>query len=969
MAFKAMFMLSASAASLLAAAPARAQTDAAVPGTPEQQLQPTPGGSTAEDAGTADEDIIVTGVRASIVGALNVKRESVQIVDSIVAEDVGKLPDNNVVEALQRVTGVQVTDRGNAEAGALSIRGLTDPLTTMNGRVIFTTTGQSFALQDIPANLVKRVDVYKTRAADQIETGLAGQIDVFTRRPFDFDGFAIAGVARGIYNEQADTFNPNLSALVSNRWDTGIGDVGVLVNGSWSRTKFRTMSVAAGAQVPFATETPPAGSGLTPLQRIFPLASDPTSPTGFAPPAPALGAWSPGTRAGLPYAAGSTMLVNNVETPYYLARDAVFSGDLLGQRERPSVNAALQWSPNASSTYTAEFFWSGFRQTTYNSLMFSFVDWWGALGPNPGSTITLYPDTNIIKTRSVGDVFGFNSGDLTRARTDSFVYALNGKWDVGNGKIVADAAYQTSKNRTEFIAMRLNRVASRIDVDFNAGDGIPSYNFSDNALLLDPATWRAGEFYDNDNRDTGSAFTATVDADQSWDEGFFRKIKAGLRYDARKAASEVRQQAADTQSGLDVDFSTLPEGLRYTNDGFFDGQADVPTSWINANGYYLLDNADEIRRLYQPKFPNILTSDQLTLTRVFDISEKTMSAYIQADAEVSIFGRPLSIQAGARYVDVDTNFTFTDRYNAGAQLRGSQTTSKLLPAATIRYDLTDRLRARFNFGKTLRRPLFTDLNPNYNLTGDLTSVGYGTGTSGNINLRPTESTNYDLGLEWYFDRESAIYATLFRREIDGLVVSARSRVTVANTGLNTSSFVVNRPENASDGVLKGAEVGFVYFPHYLPSFLDGLGVQGSATFLDSSQNVPEFNEAGAVIGQLESSFFGVSDFSYNATLAYDRGPIGARLSYVWRKEFLQRNEAALFANPLGVWRRPDKSLDFQLTAKLTDDLGLTFDATNLTKAKQQEYYRFDDAGNETQFNLGTLLIPRTFAIGVRYTFD
>ncbi|KQN90918.1 TonB-dependent receptor [Sphingomonas sp. Leaf231] len=962
MAHRATFLFSVSAASLLIANAAQAQTDGLAPGTAAQQSQPVTDGTPSDGA----EDIVITGVRASIVGALNVKRNATQIVDSIVAEDVGKLPDNNVVEALQRVTGVQVTDRGNAEAGALSIRGLTDPLTTMNGRIIFTTTGQSFALQDIPANLVKRVDVYKTRAADQIETGLAGQIDVFTRRPFDFDGFAISGVARGIYNEQADTFNPNVSGLISNRWETGLGDVGVLVNGSWSRTKFRTMSVAAGAQVPFATENPAAGTGLSPLQRIFPLAS---SSSGFAAPAPGLGAWLPGTREGLADTPGSTMLVNGIATPYYLSRDAVFSSDLLGERERPSVNAALQWSPNSSSTYTAEFFWSGFRQTTNNSLMFSFVDFWGKLGPNPASTITLYPDSNIIKSRQVGDVFGFNSGDATRARTDSFVYALNGKWDVGNGKIVADAAYQTSKNRTEFIAMRVNRVASRIDVDFNAGDGIPSYNFSDNSQLLDPARWTAAEFYDNDNRDKGSAFTATLDADQSWDYGFFRKIKAGLRYDARNAASDVRSQAADANGGLGANFATLPQGLQYTNKGFFDGQADVPTSWVNTNGYYLLDNTDEIRGLYQTKFPNILTSDRLALTRVFDINEKTMSAYIQGDAQLTIFGRPLNIQAGVRYVDVDTNFTFTDRYAAGARLRGSQATSRLLPSATVRYDLTETLRARFNFGKTLRRPQFGDLNPNFNLTGDLTNVGYGTGSSGNIALRPTEATSYDLGLEWYFDRDSALYATLFRREIDGLVIGARSRVTVLNTGLNTNSFVVNRPENASAGVLKGAEIGLVYFPHYLPSFLDGLGVQGSATFLDSSQNVPEFNEAGAVTGQLRSAFAGVSDFSYNATLAYDRGPVGARLSYVWRKEFFQRNEAALFANPIGVWRRPDKSLDLQLTAKLTEDLGLTFDATNLTKAKQQEYYRFDDAGNQTQYNLGTLLIPRTFAIGVRYTFD
>lgn len=153
LAMKAAFLVSVSAASLLLASAASAQDAPLAPGTAAQQAQPAPGGSPSEDAAGADE-IVVTGVRAAIVGALNVKRDSVQIVDSIVAEDVGKLPDNNVVEALQRVTGVQVTDRGNAEAGALSIRGLTDPLTTLNGRIIFTTTGQSFALQDIPANLV-----------------------------------------------------------------------------------------------------------------------------------------------------------------------------------------------------------------------------------------------------------------------------------------------------------------------------------------------------------------------------------------------------------------------------------------------------------------------------------------------------------------------------------------------------------------------------------------------------------------------------------------------------------------------------------------------------------------------------------------------------------------------------------------------------------------------------------------------
>jgi len=138
--------------------------------------------------------------------------------------------------------------------------------------------------------------------------------------------------------------------------------------------------------------------------------------------------------------------------------------------------------------------------------------------------------------------------------------------------------------------------------------------------------------------------------------------------------------------------------------------------------------------------------------------------------------------------------------------------------------------------------------------------------------------------------------------------------------------------------------------------------------LDSSQNIPQFDAKGTLIGQFQSPFFGVSKLSYNATLAYDRGPVGARVSYVWRKEFLANNEARLFANPIGVWRTPEKSLDVQLTYALTKRLGVTFDATNLTNSTQQTYYKFGDAGGPVTDNLATTLLARTFALGVRYGF-
>lgn len=922
------------------------------------QAQDTAPQAVADDAAApSTEDIIVTGVRASIVGALNSRKNNIQIVDSIVAEDVGKLPDNNVVEALQRVTGIQVTDRAGGETGTITIRGLSDPVTTWNGRNIFTAAGTSFALQDISSNLVRKIDVYKTRSADQLEFGLAGQIDVATRRPFDFDGFTISGLARGVYSELADKFNPNVALLVSDRWETGIGEMGFLINGSYTRHKYRNQNVQAGALVPFATENPPSGTWLTPLQRIFPR-TDPDNPY-----------WTPGLNAGLPTTPGSTLNIDGVEVPYYLSRDAVISSDLYGKRERPSINAAFQWAPNDRSTYTAEFYYTGFRGTTFNSMMFSYADWWGDLGSDPGSTFELYDGTNIIKSRTMGDVAGFNSADYATNKTDSYVYALNAAWDVGaRGKITADLAYQDSKNETSFFAMRTNRGPLDLDVDFNAGGGIPSYSFGTPEVLTDANAWTVGDLFDNGNKSKGSAWTFQLDGYYEWDEGFLRRIKAGFRYDNRSASTFVREQSAGALGGT---LASLGDDYTFTNSGFFDGRADVPTSWVLANGPALYKNADAIRSLYQAVNPNLLLSDQMSFGRVFDINEVTLAGYVMADGQIDIFGRPLMIEGGARLVTIDTDYNYFDRYNGFARTGVSTGEAKLLPSFTARYEITPNLRIRFNYGETLRRPAFGDLNPNVSLTGDLSGLGFGTGSAGNANLKATTSKNYDLAIEWYFERNSAIFVTGFRREIKGLVVPLTTLEYIPNNTIEGSTatdyFQVTRPTNASDGVLKGVEIGLTYFPTYLPSILDGLGFQGSATILDSEQTIPEVDAQGNTT-YTKSAFFAVSKFSYNATLAYQRGPVGARLSYVWRKGFLNNNEARAFANPIGMWRKPEKSLDFQLTYNITDDIGLTFDAVNLTKAKQQNYYKYDTAGGPVTMNSSTLLIDRTFAAGVRFKF-
>lgn len=924
-----------------------------------QEFSPTAAAETTEPSEI--QTVVVTGVKASLIKSLANKRNNDQVVESVVAEDIGKLPDNNVVEALQRVTGIQVTNRAGGEVGTLSIRGLPDVQTTWNGRNIFTASGTQVALQDIPSTLVRQIDVYKTRDASQLETGIAGQIDVKSLRPFDFKGPQVSLTARETYLDPAKKWNPQLSAMFSNRWVTGIGEVGALVNLAATQTKYRNESVTPGAMLPFtspnAAEVP---AGYTPLQRIFDN-----------------NIWAPGTRTGLPTAAGSTLNFNGKAHPYYLARDAVFQSDVQGERKRPAANIALQWKPNSDAVYTFESMYNGYRDKAFNQLLFSFVDWWGDLGSNPAGTITTFPGTNVIKTRQVNNVYGFNSGDYTTSKTDTFVYALNGKWNIGERlKLDGDVSYQTSEFDTQFTATRIDRVAPSIDVDFNAG-GDTAFRFNNNADLADPTKWNVAEFYDNANRNKGSAATATLGGvfDAGW--GPLETLQFGLRHDVRKASEANRTQSASLGRNL----ASLGPQYSITNSNFGTDISDVPRSWVEPNAYYIRDHIDEWRQLYHSANSNFLTTDKLSLQKTFEIEEKTSNLYLMGNFQSELFGNRLRANAGVRYTKVDTDMRF---YQVDATTRAvtpsgaGKSTSKFLPSLTLTYEPAKDVVTRFNFGKTLRRPNFGDLNPVLQLGDDVSRVGYGSGTGGNPDLQPTLSTNFDLTGEWYFQKDSAVYGTVFKRKIDGLVVPLRRKIhvdpaddpfrnsTSGGDHTNGYDYVINSPVNASDGTIKGIELGLIYFPKWLPGPLDGLGFQGSYTRLSSSQNVPEANSAGEIIAQLETPFFGVSDRSYNATLAYEKGPASARLSYVWRSGFLAANEAALFANPIGIWRHPEKSVDMQISYKVNDRMSVDIGAINLTNEMQRQYYHFGDAGNQELTNFGTVQVGRSVSVGLRW---
>ena len=932
---------------------------------PLVSAQTTVSATNSEDEPVTLDTYVVSGLRSSTIKALEIKRNSPQILESIVAEDIGKFPDNNAVESLQRLPGIQVTDYGAGNIASVTIRGLPDVTTTLNGRNIFTASGLSLSLQDAPTSLVKQIDVMKTRSAAHIESGMAGVIDIQTFRPFDFPGQKFAIAAKGTYQEQRDHYDPNVSALASKVWKVGSeGKFGALINVSYLTTTYRDQSATPGAQVPFAKGAQPPPAWPEPYARLFPDVVP----------------WTPGLEEGLPTAPGSK--VSGVE--YVLARDAIFFNETKGQTKRPAANVSLQYAPNKDSQYTFEAFYTGYRNKNFSNLLFSFVDWWVDWTPAT-LNIELYPGTNIVKSREyIGAVYSFTSGDFVKAQTDSFQYALNGKWNITpDFRLTSEAVYQTSQfHRVNYFSRAYRNVRNDVSVDFNAGEGLPAFRYLDipgttnvnESDVSNPATWSVQddgavpEVWFQGYKNKGSAATVTTDGVLDTDWGLIKRLKFGVRFDDRKASEASRFAEADrlARNGGPISLSALSQqfpGIVSVNNGFFDGRADIPTSWASIDGEYAYNNREKLAPLYTWRTGPNLNSP---LRKTFDVNEFTSAAYLQVDRlETEIGGRRLTGQFGLRFVSIKNEWDFTNPAMTTNNTRSGDTTvEKLLPSAAFTYEITRNFLARLAYGETIRRPNFGDLNPLTTYNRDVSNIGYGTASSGNPNLRATTSRNYDLTFEYYFDEATSAHFALFRREIDGLVVSTRRRISYTDN-IGPYDYILSEPTNASNGELEGFEIGGSYFPKNLPGLLQGFGVQGSYTHLSSSQDTPLFDSAGVQTGVRTTDFFLVSDNSFSATLAYERSKFSGRVSYTWRSAFHHHNEAALFANPLSVWNAPERSVTAQISYRLADNFVLTLEGTNLTDDTQHSYY---GKNGRTTNNFGNWIVGRTISLGARYSF-
>lgn len=858
----------------------------------------------------SDGDIIVTGMRASLSSAQNIKRNAQQLVDSVVAEDIGKLPDNNVVEALQRVPGIQVSPRARGESATVLIRGLPDVVTLVNGRNIFSTTGRSLSLADVPADLVAGVDVYKSRSADQLEGGIAGLINVRTRRPFDFKGFEFALAGREVYSEQPDRIDPYASALISNRWSTGIGEIGALISLSYHKTRYRDETIYSGGYFGYNLDN--SRAPYTPGVPLDPRGTGATDPRVFR-------------------------------------TDVIGAFDRIGTRTRPAVNGTLQWAPDDRLTIHADGLFYGYRERGNSNQNFTSMN--GTLL----SPLVFVDDTKLVQSLSIANGRVANFGGAYKNTADRWQGALGADWTSGDWKASAEFSYTRSKATDIGNNLDVDFIASRTDAVFNDGSGAPYFTLP-NDDMADPSRYYLSRL--STTRTIGDGKELAWRGDLSYRSPFliFSGLDAGVRVSKRDARSDsftqtINCSATGAVQCYNIKAASLPGLMTVTPGDFYSGTRQFVRQWATPTTDYLLNNIGSLRQLFglapgDPAFQD---------TQHFDINEKNYAGYGQANVEV---GR-LDGQIGVRVIRTDiTSNAFLVLRGATSPVTIRNKSTDILPSLALRYKLKDNLFLRFAASKTITRPSFAQLNPALTLTPPVPGQQpFGRGTSGNADLKPIRSDNYDLSLEWYIDRSSSITATIFRRDVTGFIQSVTSNFDIDYLGADNGVYQITRPENSGSGKLQGIEGGFTFFPKGLPTWLDGIGVSANGTYIDGNNKA--LSPLPGVTGYMDIPFQNVSKYSATGTFIYEKGGFSARASYVWRDKY---NAGLHFTgvNPNFITNGQISNLDLSFSYEINPNFTIVADATNILKNLYQTSFN-----DPALYPRDTVLYTRTFAIGFR----
>ncbi|WP_374392569.1 TonB-dependent receptor [Sphingopyxis sp.] len=733
--------------------------------TPALAQEPA-GGNAADPPG---EEIIVTGIRASLEQAADIKRDAPQVMDVITAEDVGKLPDSNVAEALQRVTGVQIT-RVFGEGQSVSVRGLQQVRVEVDGRTLLGWSarlsppendqlGRSSGLDSVPSSLFGRLEVRKSPLASQAEGGLGGTVNLVTPKPLSFKEPTISVRAQGVYSENTDKFEPAITGFATTKFADG--RIGVMIAGEYQK---RTSTTQTFERNNF-------------LNRNY-----------------------TGTGGGA------------IPTPVLLQYE-----QFVVDRSRLGLNGAIQFEVTPEFTITADALYSKLKTGRHQD----FFAFRLPTGSNP-VTNRVVEDGMVVAGNANGTVT--TAGQIRNEPTESFLYGLNGKYENDGLTVEADGYYSKGTIDQTIQIITLQATAA-VPGAFDFRDQtVPSLTLGGTFNPTNYASYNPANNGVRSNRLIGllEEWTGKLDVSYEADSGV--TISAGVRYtDLHARSNAFRSQVTPTRTEIEPYLKLINAG-----DILADIPGSFPRSFLSTAPTF-----DYVFNRAQAAEPNPDPNGRSTLLpnlqRDYDLSEKTIAGYLMVSGEGEILGVPYKANGGVRIAA--TRLSVDSYVNVGAvsTLRNDKNRyTTVLPSANIAFNVTDNFLVRVSGSQTMQRASIADLAPSTFFNATNLSV-----TGGNVNLKPPISTQADVSFEYYTGKSSLISGAVFYKDVKDFIASFVTSGVDTNLDPQGRVLVFSRPENLASAKIKGFEIGIQQFADFLPSPLDGLGIIANYTYSDS----------------------------------------------------------------------------------------------------------------------------------------
>ena len=890
-------------------------------------------------AETVIEEVVVTGIRASLQRAQDVKRDSNGVLDAIAAEDLGKFPDLNVAESLQRISGVAI-DRSGGEGQAVTVRGLGPQFNAVlvNGRQLATDSGgREFNFDVLAAEQISGADIFKSSVAWLQDGGIGSAINVKMARPFDLPGLQIVGSVKGMYESLSEETSPSGSFYISNTFNDDRIGVSLAVSHQERDVQINRIETAG---------------------------------------------WRPGQTISN---RDDGVLFTNAFVPRNW--DQIVDTQ---ERTRTNANLVFQFAPSDDLTITLDGFVSRFE---VDSLVTDLASWFE---PDRVGSATIDDATRTLLTFTQGIDLHQGSGNpatdfVSHTRNSRDVNndgaGLNIEWTI-NDRLSASFDFSTSSAENDRAGKdRFNVIGIINNYQFDGGGGssptVQHDGFSGGSLP--DINLNRLHYNERGNRPTDTDEITELKADFEYfpDAGMVSSVRFGAYSQSReKEAFQIfANQCAFCGYGEVAPVDTL--NIRpFTANNFFSGLIDTFYTYDgDAYVQFLADSGNPI----QPTLQN----------NRYSIDEDIQSVYVDVTFDLNWGEMPVTVNTGLRYSETDisvgavqsfisdvvptTDLTlFSNRFGPATDFDEGTDYSDVLPNISIKLDLLDDMVVRFAAYKSITRPTMSELSPattfNEPRRQNLTASG------GNPALEPFSATNFDIAYEWYYDDSSVFSIAYFDKDIEDFIINLTAPETytltdrssadgfrctaslcapggsldaanpgfdvVANTEeLNgeTEVYTVSRPRNGESATVDGFEVAITHV------FDNGFGISANATFVDSDAMLD---------ANVTQSFAleGIGD-SQNLILFYEADRWQARIAYNNREAFLRNVDNGFNGEPVNT--EEFGQVDIRVSYDYNDNLTVFFEGINITEEELYQTGRFANQAYNIEDN------GSRFAIGIR----